>query len=160
MKPLVSIISVGLLAVGVASAKDNKKKVSAENKKLEATWQVVSWERQGEKVQDAERFVLVIDGDSLALKQGDLVIMEGKIELDSTKKTKRLDLAVSADKERVSRGIYSIEGDTLKWCNAAPGVDDRPEKFETTTEKNHMLMVLKREKKAGTGKDEKKKKKK
>ena len=40
-----------------------------------------------------------------------------------------------------------IEGDTLKWCNAAPGVDDRPKEFSTNKEKNHMLLVLKREKK-------------
>jgi hypothetical protein len=47
----------------------------------------------------------------------------------------------------VSQGIYSIEGDTLKWCNAAPGVGDRPREFATNDKANYMLIVAKRAKK-------------
>jgi hypothetical protein len=52
-------------------------------------------------------------------------------------------------KGQVSQGIYVIEGDTLNWCNAAPGIDDRPKEFSNKEKKNQMLVVLKREKKCG-----------
>lgn len=40
-------------------------------------------------------------------------------------------------------GIYSLEGDTLKWCAANPG-KGRPRELRTNTGAGHFLMVLKR----------------
>jgi uncharacterized protein (TIGR03067 family) len=80
------------------------------------------------------------------------VLFKGKITLDPSKQPKTLDMELTEDAQghhqgEVSPGIYAVEGDTLKWCNTAPGEPNRPKEFSTNKEKNHMLLVLKRDKK-------------
>jgi uncharacterized protein (TIGR03067 family) len=110
--------------------------------KLQGTWQVVSAVRMGRPLPEAERHKLVFEGDTLMIQRGDDVLFKGKVKLDPAKKPKSLDMELLEDaggqkKGQVSLGIYVIEGDTLKWCNAAPGAEDRPQEFSSNDKKNH-----------------------
>ena len=149
MKKLVLVLAVGLL-VGADGA--DKKEAKADKDKMQGTWEVVSAERMGKAMPDPKEHKLVIEGDTLAVQRGDKVMFKGKFKLDPAQKPRTLDLEITEGggekyKGKVSRGIYVVDGDTLKWCNAEPGVEDRPNQFATNGEKNHMLIVLKREKK-------------
>ena len=42
-------------------------------------------------------------------------------------------------------GIFSVEGDTLRWCSGNPG-KGRPATLKTNTGSGHFLMVLTRKK--------------
>jgi len=44
-------------------------------------------------------------------------------------------------------GIYSLEGDTFKWCSAGGGNKVRPTSFASTSGSKQSLLVLHREKK-------------
>jgi uncharacterized protein (TIGR03067 family) len=149
MKQFVAVFAVGLLVAADGPGKDEAK---SDKDKLQGTWQVVSAERMGKAMPEPEKHKLVIEGDTLTIQRGDAVLFKGKVKLDPAKKPKTLDMEFTEDaggqkKGQVSQGIYVIEGDTLKWCNAAPGAEDRPTEFSTNDKKNHMLIVLKREKK-------------
>jgi len=128
------------------------KGAKSDKDKLQGTWQVVSGERMGKPIPEPEKHKLVIEDDTLTIKRGDEVVFKGKVKLDPSKKPKTLDMELTEDaggqkKGQVSQGIYLIEGDTLKWCNAAPGAEDRPKEYSTNDKKNHMLIVAKRDKK-------------
>ncbi len=70
---------------------------------------------------------------------------EGTFKLDLTKKPWRMDAAHSKGRRKGQTylGIYSLEGDTLKWCVSTPG-KERPTEF--TSKGSNFLLVLKRQK--------------
>jgi uncharacterized protein (TIGR03067 family) len=142
-----------VLASGPLLAADDVKKPDAkgEQEKLQGTWQAVSLERMGKPLPEPAKHRLVIEGDTLAIQRGDEVLFKGKLKLDPSKKPATLDLEVTQGpgqyKGKVSQGIYEVKGDELKWCNAEPGVEDRPKEFATNAKSNHNLIVLKRAKK-------------
>ncbi len=149
MKRLIVTLVVGLFAVAVGSGDEQGK---SDKDMLQGSWPVVSAERKGKPMPEPEKHKLLVEGDTLMVKRGDDVLFKGKVKLDPSKKPKTLDLELLEDsgpykKGQVSQGIYLIEGDSFKWCNAEPGVDDRPKEFATNEKVNHMLIVLKREKK-------------
>ena len=150
MRTFVYTVTAGVLATALLSG-CGKPRVQSDKDNIQGTWQAISMERMGKSMPGYEELELVIEGDTMTMNRGDKVMFKGNIKLDSSKKPKTLDMELVEDapgrkKGQVSQGIYMIEGDTLKWCNAAPGVDDRPREFATHEEKNHMLVVLKREK--------------
>jgi uncharacterized protein (TIGR03067 family) len=82
----------------------------------------------------------VIKGKEL---QGENVIDhgEGSYELDLAKAPPVLDATKNGGRRETWFGIYSLEGDTLKWCVGRRG---RPNEFET--KKGAFLLILKRQK--------------
>jgi uncharacterized protein (TIGR03067 family) len=80
---------------------------------------------------------MTIEGDRLSFAGGDCTI-----RLDADKKPKEIDLF--SDDTRGRRGIYSLEGDTLKVCLSDPGVP-RPRTFETDKQGRNMLLELRRQ---------------
>jgi uncharacterized protein (TIGR03067 family) len=168
MRRFVCIMTAGLLAIALLSGCSDKEprsnnepqsqkepqrdKASQSDKdKLQGTWQMVSAERMGGPLPGFKEQKILIEGDMLTFKQGDEVLFNGKIALDPSKQPKTLDMALTEDAQghhqgEVSQGIYEVEGDTFKWCNASPGEPDRPKEFSTNKEENHMLLVLKRDK--------------
>ncbi len=128
-----------LAACGLALADDKDKK-----DKLDGTWTLESGERNGQPFPDevAKTMKLTITGEKLKIEaQGNE--REGTIKIDASKKPKELDITVG---ERMTKGIYELDGDTLKICQARPN-GDRPTEFSGKEGTNQMLMVLKREKK-------------
>lgn len=69
---------------------------------------------------------------------------EGTFVLDLSKDPKYLDGVKTNERGRQQNyiGIYTLEGDTLKWCVSPQKV--RPETFET--KKGQFLLILKRQK--------------
>lgn len=151
MARLMVAVTFGLL---VAAHGPGQEKVKNDKDQLQGSWQVaiVEWKGKPMPEAEAEKSLLVIEGDTLTTKWGDKVKSKGKIKLDPSKKPKTLDLehvedAGDVKKGQVQQGIYVIDGDTLKWCMGAPGAEDRPKEFTTNDKQNHMLIVAKRSKK-------------
>jgi uncharacterized protein (TIGR03067 family) len=157
MRTFAYIVTAGVLAAVLLSGCNDRggqsdQEPQSDIGKLQGAWQVVSAERMGNPMSDFEKMKLVIEGATMTFKREDEVLFNGKITLDPFKQPKTLDMELIEDAQghhqgEVSPGIYAIEGDTLKWCNASPGDFDGPREFSTNKEKNHMLLVLKREKK-------------
>ena len=129
------------------SAKDTR----SDQEKLQGTWQMVSAERRGSPMPDFEQQKIIIDGDMMTFKQGDRVMFNGLFRLDASTQPKTMLMRLTEDAQghsqgEISPGIYELDGDTFKWCNAAPGEPNGPTEFSTNRDKNFMLLVLKRQK--------------
>lgn len=131
----------------MAADEPQKNDAKDDKAKMQGTWKVVSMERKGKKRDNVDEMSLVVKGDTLTARQGDRMVFKGKFKLDGSKKPRTIDLEIvegRGDKGKVSQGIYKVEGDTFTWCNAAPGVADRPKEFATNDKENHLLIVAKR----------------
>jgi uncharacterized protein (TIGR03067 family) len=88
---------------------------------------------------------------AFTIKRGDQLFLKGTFTLDPSQKPKTIDMKVTEgrreeDKGKVVRGIYELNQDTLKWCTADPGSEERPKEFATKEGTRHMLVTLNREK--------------
>jgi uncharacterized protein (TIGR03067 family) len=117
-----------------------------EVERLAGTWKVVAAERDGQ-ADEVSR-----DATTTFTKEGRLKVRfadnsegEGTYKLDPTARTKAIDytLDYGPNKGKVLRGIYSLEGDTLKICRSDPD-RERPADFATRADSGRMLFVLKR----------------
>lgn len=119
--------------------------------KLQASWRPESVTEGGRK----------LTGDDLEVYRGmTLIIQEGKSTLKTAKGVvlSSCELKVDAGRDpktfdakevegsgvgRVYKGIWELEGDTLKWCF---GTRDRPTGFKEKEDEDFFLLVLKRQK--------------
>ncbi len=139
LRRLAMAVLAVLTACGPALSDDKDKK-----DKLDGTWIMESGERNGQPLPDdvAKTLKLTIMGEKLKIEaQGNE--REGTIKIDAGKKPKEIDITVG---ERMTKGIYELDGDTLKICHARPN-GERPTEFSAKEGTNQMMMVLKREKK-------------
>ena len=118
-----------------------------EREKLAGTWQGFVVNGKGENPNAGPvKLEVIIAGDKMTakdLQSGNKSMGEGTYKLDLAKKT--IDPTGNAGPEigKSYLGIYSLEGDTLKWCVANPG-KARPTQFVTKT--GQFLLILKRQK--------------
>jgi RNA polymerase sigma factor (sigma-70 family) len=123
-----------------------EEKPKSDKERLQGKWVPVSAEEEGKKVPEeeikAKNFVMVFAGDKMTLPMKDDT-REVEYKLDPAKKPKEIDVAI--EKGKVAKGIYELDGDTLKLCIEKDPDGERPAKFATdgTT---HVLIVLKRKK--------------
>ncbi|MSQ95595.1 MAG: TIGR03067 domain-containing protein [Gemmataceae bacterium] len=134
--------------------KDKDKEKGIDNKKaaakLNGTWIVESAAMPGLSL-DAMKGLKFTFADGVVTTPD---LLEAPFTVDASKNPKWIELPTAA-KVHVP-GIYSLDGDTLKWCTALPKVDgkkvlqaaDRPTEFDA---KQGILIVLKREKGKGNG---------
>ena len=104
--------------------------------KLQGTWAVVAIEQKGatvpaEQIEKAKlTLILTANGFTFKRPNGD---SEGTFQIDTTKKTKTIDLKGNFHKDKTVTmlGIYELEGDTLKVC-----VDEktRPSEYKSTAD--------------------------
>jgi uncharacterized protein (TIGR03067 family) len=103
-------------------------------------------EEGGKKVPEeavkAKDFVIVFAGDKVTCPVNG-AMEELEYKLDPTAKPKRIDVIVEDGK--IARGIYQLEGDTLKLCFDKDAGGERPTKF-ATDDTTYGLIVLKRKK--------------
>src|SRR5205809_896176 len=128
MRVLVSLAAAFLLLGADKPADDIKKEMA----QLEGEWTMVSGERDGQPV--PESFIksgkrVFKDGES-TVTFGDTLFMKAKVSIDPTKKPKTIDYDIidGPTKGKKVLGIYEIDGDTVKFCFAAPD-KDRPTEF-------------------------------
>jgi uncharacterized protein (TIGR03067 family) len=78
-------------------------------------------------------------------KDGKQKLGTGTFKLDLTADPPRMDATGTkgSQKGRKYLGIYSLKGDTLKWCVSMPGIDP-PKEF--ATKEGQFLLILKRQK--------------
>jgi uncharacterized protein (TIGR03067 family) len=142
MQPL-ALIAVVFLAGADAGKDDAAKK---EIDKFQGTWVVVSAEREGQPLDDIKDDKVTFSGDKMTIKTK-MRDQEGTFKLDPTKKPKAIDIKPSegSEKGQTIQGIYSLEGDRLKFCFARDG-KERPSEFATKAGSGLMMVELKRAK--------------
>jgi uncharacterized protein (TIGR03067 family) len=142
---LLAVLGAGVLLVAGANGQGKGK---TDEDKIQGTWQPVHFEREGKKGPEEE------------LKETKLTIAKGKIKvekdskdmelsykLDPSKNPKEIDITeTKGGQDHVHKGIYALDGDTLKICwTGDMGV--RPSEFKTAPGTDHRMLVLKRDKK-------------
>lgn len=117
---------------------------------LEGNWSMVSGEADGFQMSPD----MVKTGKRVA-KNGETTIsfngqtyFKAKFTIDATKKPKTIDYVMTEGptKGKTHLGIYELNGDTVKFCFAAPG-KDRPTEFSSKEGSRQTLSVWKRDKK-------------
>jgi uncharacterized protein (TIGR03067 family) len=111
---------------------------------------LISAERDGKKTlaEDAKKFKLTIQGNRFILRKDSVIISEGTMTLDPTKRPKAIDETITAGPNKGKRfsAIYEIDGEQHTICFAAAG-KERPTEFSSTPGSGHLLQVWRREKK-------------
>jgi uncharacterized protein (TIGR03067 family) len=138
-----------LLAVGFLTAADEPKEdAKKELEKFKGTWQITSTEREGQKTDDLNKSKLIVTGDTFAVHENGLDLFKGTVKLDLSKRPKTIDWMIASGdgKGQTALGIYTLDGDDLKFCWGQPG-KERPAGFTTKAGSRDMVVVLKRENK-------------
>lgn len=113
---------------------------------LDGSWSIVSVELAGQAVEGLAGAELTFAGGVKSLKLPGGAIEKGTYTLASAPTPKQID-STTDEKPGVEKGIYAVEGDTLKLCLATAG-GPRPAEFRTRKGSDAILIVLKR---AGAG---------
>src|SRR5262245_29506505 len=110
--------------------------------KIEGRWKVASVELAGMPVPGLEGAELVLAGGKKVFTLPDGRVEKGTYRLDSAGRPARID-ATTEGRDGTERGIYAVEGDTLKMCLATRG-GPRPSAFATRKATDQVLIVLRR----------------
>jgi uncharacterized protein (TIGR03067 family) len=120
------------LGTGVHGAGDAAKQ---DLKRLQGKWKVVERILDGKKREPSGAWT--ISGHEISY--GPQTVARGVFKLDATTKPRRFDLDLAG---LSNKGIYQIEGDTLRICQG--GKEQRPKAFESKPGSKYALTVLKR----------------
>jgi uncharacterized protein (TIGR03067 family) len=146
MRPNVSLAAV-LILVSAGGAQDAAKK---EMPQLEGEWSMVSGQANGQAMpQELVRTGKRVAKDGVTtISIGGKVFFKAKFSIDPAKKPKAIDYAMTEGptKGKTQLGIYELDGDTVKFCFAAPG-GERPTDFTAKEGSQRTLSVWKRDKK-------------
>src|SRR5438270_323514 len=127
MKP--HALGLPVLVLLLAAADPPPDAVEKELAQLQGTWQLVSAVKDGKQMpeEQAKQIRVVIQGSKHTVYFGsDIVVKDVPFKIDPTRKPKAVD-DLLADGQ-VVRGIYELDGDSLRSCVAAPG-KERPTAF-------------------------------
>jgi uncharacterized protein (TIGR03067 family) len=94
---------------------------------------------------------LVVEKETLALKEEDRVVFKGSFKLDPSKRPKALDLTLTKTENGKNQGsvllaVYELDKDGLKLCMTAQGEKDRPGEFVAKKDTKHMVLTFKKAK--------------
>jgi uncharacterized protein (TIGR03067 family) len=137
-----AVLAVGFfLAGGAFLAADDAKEEMA---KIQGTWQLVSAETDGKKLPEDQvrQTRVVIKGGKHTVYFGDKAVVKGvSFRIDPTKRPK--EVTDTLEDGREVRGIYELDGDTLRSCVA--GVDkERPKRLTGEAGSGQTLRVFRR----------------
>jgi uncharacterized protein (TIGR03067 family) len=146
MRTIAPLIAV-LVLIGVAGAQETTKKEMAQ---LEGEWSMVSGEADGmampqEFVRTGKR---TAKNGETTIHMGGRVYFKAKFTIDPSAKPKAIDYTMTEGptQGKIHLGIYELDGDTVKFCFAAPG-KERPTNFTAIAGSQRTLSVWKRVKK-------------
>lgn len=144
---VIGAIVASLVLVGTVAAQDANKKEMA---LLEGEWSMVSGQANGQDM--PKEFVntgkrVAKDGE-VTISIGGQVFFKAKFTIDPTKKPKTIDYVMTEGftKGKKQLGIYELDGDTVKFCFAAPD-KERPKDFTSKEGSQQTFSVWKRDKK-------------
>jgi len=132
-----------ILAAGGSEVSEAIKKDKAA---LQGTWKVTASESKGEKVpaEDLKDLFLIFRGNAILVREAGKTTENFSFLLDPTKKLKEIDLTlkVGPQKGRIDRGIYQLDGDTLRICIQSNKDAPRPREFRSVAGMDLWLVVL------------------
>lgn len=134
------------LVVGLLVAADEKDDIKAEKDKLKGDWTLTSLQADGKDAkEEAATFTFAADQLTVAFKDSK---QAAAYRIDPAAQPKAIDITPDEgpDKGKTLKGIYVLDGDTLKICAAASPDKDRPKDFAAKKDSGNLLMVLKRDK--------------
>ncbi len=142
--------SLGWMVIGVLAfggGDDISLAIKKDKASLQGTWKVTSSVSKGVKAPPEEIF-LIFRGDAILIREDGKTAENFSFLLDPTKKPKEIDLTlkVGAQKGRVDRGIYQIDGDTLRICIQSNKDAPRPGEFASPPNSELWLVILQRTK--------------
>jgi len=135
---------LGLLIAANTGDDANKKDLE----KFQGNWSLISAERDGKKTpeEEAKKISLTIHGNKFILRKDGVIVSEGTMTVDASKKPKEVTETITAgpNKGKVFSAIYEIDDDQHRVCFAAPG-KERPMSFSSSN--GQLLQVWRRDKK-------------
>jgi uncharacterized protein (TIGR03067 family) len=150
MRSLAAVV-LGVVVAAAVAAPRAKDKADDKNdlKKFTGEWTVTAYQYgRGDLVAQPnfQPATWSFDGDAYTLRLGQYV-EQGTVKLDQTKKVPTIDMSITAgaDQGKSQLGIYKLDGDTLTFCLARAGMEDRPVNFTIDGTPN-LLITLKRKK--------------
>lgn len=128
-----------VVAMGAAPRPEGKKE---DKDAVQGSWTFASGEHNGQPpTDDVKAMRLTFKDDRLTATLREEVKEEGKFRLDPAKKPKEMTFTPSQGK--VVRGLYELDGDTLKLCLGPPD-GDFPTEFSGREGTRCAVLVLKR----------------
>jgi uncharacterized protein (TIGR03067 family) len=108
--------------------------------RLQGTWLSVSGRRQAEFVISDYLF-------AVRFQNGDTYLGTFRLGPECRPKTMdmRIDEGPARYRGRIARCIYELDGDTLRWCPAEPGTEERLATFPAAADPRYLCLVLRRE---------------
>ncbi len=115
--------------------------------RLQGTWACVSWVYDGERDPDREQgFESSYAGNRITLRREGREYRHALITLDPARTPRAMNIwdqdGPAAD--RTNRGIYALEGGTLKLCIALDPEQDRPAEFTSVGGSRRLLLTYNR----------------
>ncbi len=145
MRPLMVTFALSLL---VTAQKPREEPVTDDRDRLQGSWTVVSFERDGSPLpaDEVKQLHVIIAADRLTIKH-DRKAREAVFNLDATRRPREINIIHpdSPQKDYPWPGIYELEGDTLKLCYPFQADRPRPKEFKAPAGSGLLLLVLKRE---------------
>lgn len=134
------------VSLGAAAGQEPRAEAAKDAAALKGKWEVVSSEFEGKPATAAYRpgTVIVIEGDKLYFTDGFAKSESTKFKLDAKAKPRSIDIGEDSVERKAAKGIYSLDGDSLKLCLSLAG--QRPKEFKTASGDKTNLLVLKRQK--------------
>jgi uncharacterized protein (TIGR03067 family) len=129
---------------GKKKVPDSSDSDSSDAEQLQGRWKVVRGEERGKKVSDKELEgqYAVFDGARFTLeRKGEK--KHSKYKIDPRKK--EIDFIDRSGKGEIIKGIYELNGDSLKICVVQGKNKPRPAEFRTRRNDQQLLMVMERE---------------
>ena len=137
---LVAIVASVLGVAGSAS-------VAQGQSSLQGTWQVLAAQRNARIASDLQDHRLTFSGDRFNIRSQGGVVYQGTYRTDAARKPATIDFKHTAGKAKGQtwRGIYEVDGDTLKICDNAADVS-KPRPMAFASEAGQVLVSFKRSK--------------
>lgn len=112
---------------------------------LQGAWVTIAGRREAE---------FLVCGQQIAVHFADGDIYMGTFELGMTTCPHTMDVRITAGPVhhvgQTARCIYELDGDTVRWCTAGPGVKDRLTRIPSADESPYLSLVLRRERRPVT----------
>src|SRR5262245_49255477 len=119
-------------------------------KKLQGAWTATKAQRDGKAADDVVGHRLSFTGDRFQIRSADgKSLYAGTVRVDPSAKPAAIDFehTEGALKGKVWKGIYALDGDTLKTCDNAPNLDKgRPSTFEAKRGSGYVCITFNRAK--------------
>jgi uncharacterized protein (TIGR03067 family) len=135
---LVALFAAALLPSGASDARAAD--AAEDQKNLQGKWNVESFDFNGQPVEALKGAVREFTDDKYTLTPVSGDVFTGIVKLDPGKTPKQIDLELN---DRTLKGIYEIDGDTLKLSYRLEG-DERPTEFVSKPDSGVVLVVHKR----------------